>query len=194
MGADFFVRVPLCYLHFLVSIYVFTYSFVFAMVSLLRECEPIMVFSFIRFPAVSLKPRDLIPRFQLPCWICFRSLIETKWNLLQKCSCWNMRSQWNCGNRSRGLIVFILDYKHILFLSGKFPKCADGVNPNPHSFIAITKATACGWKEPLLPHPLHSPVSWRGKGDASSTALKICVIKMWVTLKLSSKAHRKWHF
>jgi hypothetical protein len=38
------------------------------------------------------------------------------------------------------------------------------INPNPHCFIAITKATACGWKEPLLPHPLHSPVRARGKG------------------------------
>jgi hypothetical protein len=30
-------------------------------------------------------------------------------------------------------------------------------NPNPHCFIAISKAKACGWKEPLLPHPHHSP-------------------------------------
>jgi hypothetical protein len=66
------------------------------------------------------------------------------------------------------------------------------LNPNPHCFIAITKATARGWKEPLLPHPLHSPV--RGKGDASSMALKICFIKTWVTLKWSSKACWKWHF
>jgi hypothetical protein len=60
------------------------------------------------------------------------------------------------------------------------------INPNPHYFIAITKATACGWKEPLLPLPLHSPVRGRGKGVLnSSTALKICLIKTWVTLKLS---------
>jgi hypothetical protein len=67
-------------------------------------------------------------------------------------------------------------------------------NPTPHCFIAITKATACGWKEPLLPHPLHSPVRGRGKGGASSTTLKICLIKTWVTLKLSSKAFWKLHF
>jgi hypothetical protein len=67
-------------------------------------------------------------------------------------------------------------------------------NPNPHCFIAITKATACGLKEPLLPHPLHSPVRGRGKRGASYTALKICLIKTWVTLKLSSKAYWKWHF
>jgi hypothetical protein len=67
-------------------------------------------------------------------------------------------------------------------------------NPNPHCFIAITNATACGWKEPLLPRPLHSPVRGRGKGGARSTALKICLIKTWVTLKLSSKAYWKWHF
>jgi hypothetical protein len=47
------------------------------------------------------------------------------------------------------------------------------VNPNPHCFIAITKATACGFKKQLPPHPLHSPVRVRGKGGASSTALKI---------------------
>jgi hypothetical protein len=62
-------------------------------------------------------------------------------------------------------------------------------NPNPHCFIAKTKATACGRKKPLLPHPLHSP---EGGGGATFTALKIYLIKMWVTLKLSSKAHWKW--
>jgi hypothetical protein len=34
----------------------------------------------------------------------------------------------------------------------------------------------------------------RGKEGASFTALKICLIKTWVTLKLSSKANWKWHF
>jgi hypothetical protein len=34
-------------------------------------------------------------------------------------------------------------------------------NPNPHCFIAITKATACGLKKPLL---VHSPVGGRGRG------------------------------
>jgi hypothetical protein len=69
------------------------------------------------------------------------------------------------------------------------------INPNPHCFIAITKATACGWKEPLLPHPLHTVQpcegEWEGGGGASSTDL---LNKMWVTLKLSSKAYWKWHF
>jgi hypothetical protein len=37
------------------------------------------------------------------------------------------------------------------------------INPNLHCFIAITKAPACGLKEPLLPQP-HSPVRGRGKG------------------------------
>jgi hypothetical protein len=68
------------------------------------------------------------------------------------------------------------------------------LNPNPHCFIVITKAAACGWKDPLLPHPLHSPVRGKGKGGDSSMALKICLIKTWVTLKLSSKAYWKWHF
>jgi hypothetical protein len=54
-------------------------------------------------------------------------------------------------------------------------------NPNPHCFIAITKATACDWKEPLLPHPLHNPVRGRGKGGVSSRALNICLIKMSYT-------------
>jgi hypothetical protein len=66
------------------------------------------------------------------------------------------------------------------------------LNPNPHCFIAITKATASGWKEPLLPQPLHSPVGGRGKGGP--TALKICSIKTWVTHKLSPEAYWKWHF
>jgi hypothetical protein len=68
------------------------------------------------------------------------------------------------------------------------------INPNSHCFIAIAKATACGWKEPLLPHPRHSHVKGRGKGGASSTALKICLLKTWVTLKLSSKTYWKLHF
>jgi hypothetical protein len=38
------------------------------------------------------------------------------------------------------------------------------LNPNPHCFIAITKAKACGWKEPLLPHPQHSPMGGGGRG------------------------------
>jgi hypothetical protein len=52
----------------------------------------------------------------------------------------------------------------------------------------ITKATASGWKEPLLPHPLHSPVGGAGEGGAFSTAFKICLIKTWVTLQFSSKS------
>jgi hypothetical protein len=35
-------------------------------------------------------------------------------------------------------------------------------SPNPHCFIAITKATACGWKEPLLPNPCTD--LWGGGG------------------------------
>jgi hypothetical protein len=41
-------------------------------------------------------------------------------------------------------------------------------HPNPHCFIAITKATACGWKEPL------NPLWGEGEGSATSKALKIC--------------------
>jgi hypothetical protein len=67
-------------------------------------------------------------------------------------------------------------------------------NPNPHCFIAITKATACGWKEPLLPHPLHSSVGGRGEEVASFAALKICLIKTLFALKLSSKAHWNLRF
>jgi hypothetical protein len=40
--------------------------------------------------------------------------------------------------------------------------CDYKINSNPHCFIAIIKATACGQKEPLLPYPLHSPV---GEGE-----------------------------
>jgi hypothetical protein len=39
------------------------------------------------------------------------------------------------------------------------------INPNPNCFIAITKATACGWKEPLLPHPLHSTAQPCERGE-----------------------------
>jgi hypothetical protein len=54
----------------------------------------------------------------------------------------------------------------------KFVKLVDVImldilyfNPNPHFFIAITKATACGSKQPLLPNPLHSAQPcWRGRG------------------------------
>jgi hypothetical protein len=38
------------------------------------------------------------------------------------------------------------------------------LNPNPHCFIVITKATACCWIKPLLPHPLHSHVGEGGRG------------------------------
>jgi hypothetical protein len=51
----------------------FTYVFVFTMVSLWREWEPILIF--VRIPAVSLRPREPIPR-----------------------------SHWDRGNRSRCLI------------------------------------------------------------------------------------------
>jgi hypothetical protein len=51
-----------------------------------------------------------------------------------------------------------------------FKKCPLNFNPNPHCFIAITKATACGWKEPLLPHPLQGPV--RGRGKVGAIALR----------------------
>jgi hypothetical protein len=55
-------------------------------------------------------------------------------------------------------------------------KFLENLNPNPHGFKTITKATACGWKEPLLPHPWHSTVG-RGRGVACSAVLKICLIK-----------------
>jgi hypothetical protein len=38
------------------------------------------------------------------------------------------------------------------------------LNPNPHFFIAITKAAAREWKDPLLPHPLHTAQPCGGKG------------------------------
>jgi hypothetical protein len=63
------------------------------------------------------------------------------------------------------------------------------IYPNPHGLIAITKHTASGLKEPLLPHPLHSTVGEGGGGVVSSTSLKICKINTQFTLKLSSKAH-----
>jgi hypothetical protein len=58
-------------------------------------------------------------------------------------------------------------------------------HPNPHSFIGITKATACGWKELLIPHPLHSPMGWGG--GTSSTALN----KTWV--KCRNFRSIEWH-
>jgi hypothetical protein len=68
------------------------------------------------------------------------------------------------------------------------------LNPNPHCFKAITKATACGWKELLLSHPLPSTVGVEGEGDTCCAALKICLVKTWVTFKLSSKANGKLCF
>jgi hypothetical protein len=38
------------------------------------------------------------------------------------------------------------------------------------------------------------PCEREGEGGTSSTDLKICLIKTWVTLKLSSKVYWKWHF
>jgi hypothetical protein len=59
-------------------------------------------------------------------------------------------------------------------------------NPNPHNFKFVTKLTALGWKEPLLPQSLHCTV---GEGGTFFAALKIFLIKTWITLILSSKAH-----
>jgi hypothetical protein len=71
-------------------------------------------------------------------------------------------------------------------------KCNLIINPNPHGFKAINKFTALGWKEPVLPNPLHSTL---GGGGCFSAALKICLIKKtWITLRLSSKAQWKWRF
>jgi hypothetical protein len=68
-------------------------------------------------------------------------------------------------------------------------------HPNPHCFIAITKAAARGWKDLLLPHPLHTqPCRGEGAGVDHSEALEICLIKTLVTLQLSPKAHWKLHF
>jgi hypothetical protein len=50
-------------------------------------------------------------------------------------------------------------------------------NPNPHCFIAITKATACGWKKATTTPPPAQPYGGRGKGGATCTTLKICLIK-----------------
>jgi hypothetical protein len=52
-------------------------------------------------------------------------------------------------------------------------------------------------KEPILSHPPPPCTAlWGGggKGGARATALNICLIKTWVTHKLSSKAYWKWHF
>jgi hypothetical protein len=36
------------------------------------------------------------------------------------------------------------------------------INRNPHCSNNITKTTACGYKEQVLPHPLHSTVGGGG--------------------------------
>jgi hypothetical protein len=48
-----------------------------------------------------------------------------------------------------------------------------------------------GWKEPLLPHPLHSTV---GGGGRLLRSLKICLIKTQFKLKLSSIEHWNLRF
>jgi hypothetical protein len=45
-------------------------------------------------------------------------------------------------------------------------------NPNPHGFIVITKPTACGFKEPLLLHPLPGTVGERGRGMLAAQLLQ----------------------
>jgi hypothetical protein len=60
-------------------------------------------------------------------------------------------------------------------------------NPNPYCFKAISKLTTSGWKEPLLTYPHTARSGERGR-CAFSAALKICLIEMWITLTLLSKA------
>jgi hypothetical protein len=68
-------------------------------------------------------------------------------------------------------------------------------NLNPHYFKDKIKLTPSGWKEPLL-YPFPCTALWgeRGEKGAFSAALKICLIKTWFTLTLSSKAHWKRRF
>jgi hypothetical protein len=50
------------------------------------------------------------------------------------------------------------------------------------------------FKDPLLPHPLHSTVGGGGLVlSPLSAALKNYLIKTWITLTLSSKWHGKWY-
>jgi hypothetical protein len=46
------------------------------------------------------------------------------------------------------------------------------LNPNAHSFKTISKAMACGWKEPVLPHPLNSMVGGGREECAFSVVFK----------------------
>jgi hypothetical protein len=60
-----------------------------------------------------------------------------------------------------------LSYSTVLYSivrSANFLKLPLEIYANPHNFIAITKATACGGKKPLLPHPLYSPVGGGCRG------------------------------
>jgi hypothetical protein len=65
-------------------------------------------------------------------------------------------------------------------------------NPNPHWFKAITKLTASGWKEPLLPHPLHSTVGGAGEGGCflcspeDKNVIYNHTFILWKTLKQKS--------
>jgi hypothetical protein len=49
-------------------------------------------------------------------------------------------------------------------------------NPNPHCFIAITKAQLVAEKSHYYPTP-RTALWGRGKEGATSTTLKICLIK-----------------
>jgi hypothetical protein len=89
---------------------------------------------------------------------------------LQKCDC-----MLNCCS----LCLFWIPFYIILPVFG---------NPCTHCFKAITKLTASGWKEPFPPHPMYCTVG----GGAFSAALKICLIKAWLTFILLTKAHWKW--
>jgi hypothetical protein len=136
---------------------------------------------------VSLRPKDWYPQPHWHCWIWSCGINET----------WETRvlqSYWDWGIRKLQTITSNIlamrsqtEFKPKYTISRHCP-----FNPNPHCFIAITKATACGCKKPLLPHPLRTALWGEGGCYWTSTALKICFIKTWVTLKLSSKAHWKW--
>jgi hypothetical protein len=65
-----------------------------------------------------------------------------------------------CSVEAKILITDFCKYKINPYPHGRWAKSA--FNPNPHCFIAITVVTTCGCKEPLLPHPLHSPVGGGG--------------------------------
>jgi hypothetical protein len=89
--------------------------------------------------------------------------------------------------------IYTLFYKFPTILNVKFVNyikimnwlsltCLYSLLYTPHCFKPIAKATACGWKEPVLSHLLNSTV-------VGERGMEICLIKKVSCVYIIIKAH-----